>query len=230
MKRTGLRRTLLIGVLAFGALLVGATIASADHSWNGYHWPDGNLSPTVVNESAPTDVFDVPAAVQEWAALATPIQPGMASGSTGDVEVVMKRMNARWLGVARIWVGDADHIQRGRVELNQLYLNSLTLDEWDHVLCQELGHIWGLGHNPDGATGGTLDDTCMNGAEHLGDYTSPNSHDTDQLNLIYNHTDVSDGGGDDGGDGGNCPPGNPNHKNCLSAGGRWITVHVFPAP
>ncbi len=216
-------------VLLLATLLTATTVAFANNSWNGYHWSGDNLSPTVLNKSVPTEVFDVPLAVQEWAGLGTPIQPGMASGDSGDVEVIMKRMNANWLGVARIWVDGDGHIQKGRVELNQLYSNSLTLDEWDHVLCQELGQIWGLGLYPDGASGGTPDDTCMIGSQYLGQYPAPNLHDAEQLNAIYDHTDVTDGGGDDGG-GGNCPPGNPNHKNCQSANGRWITVHVFRIP
>jgi hypothetical protein len=218
-------------LLLAATLLTATTVSFADHSWANYHWQDGNLSPTVLNKSVPTDVFDVPLAVQEWADLSTPLQPVMASGGSGDVEVIMKRMNANWLGVARIWVDGDGHIQKGRVELNRIYLNSLTAVEWDHVLCQELGHIWGLGHNPDGAAGGTPDDTCMNGSQYLGQYPAPNLHDAAQLNAIYDHTDVIDEGGEDdgggGGGGGNCPPRNPN---CQFGAGQWITVDVFPIP
>ena len=228
MKRTGLRRTLLIGVLAFGALLVGATIASADHSWNGYHWPSGNLAPTVVDDTS-SSLYNVPAGVMEWANLGTPIQPALTTANKGDI-TVREAFSPFWLGLARIFVEDG-HITKGEVKLNTRLLNNYGADAADHVLCQELGHVLGLDHNPDGATGGTPDNTCMNGAEHLGDYTSPNSHDTDQLNLIYNHTDVTDGGGDDGGGGGGPPcDRNPDHPRCASGNGVWITVHVFPAP
>ena len=218
-------RKVLAAAVVIGALLAVATVASADHSWNGYHWQSGNLSPTVVDKTS-SSLFNVPAAVTEWSALGTPIQPQMASGGA-DVEVIVRRMNANWLGVARIWVDEQAHIQAGRVELNRRYLNALSADEWDHVLCQELGHIWALGHNPDGVTGGTPDDTCMNGASHLGEYTSPNGHDADQLNAIYNHTDTT-GGGDDGGGGPDCEK-NSNAKKCRSGNGSWITVHIFPA-
>lgn len=211
--------------IALGAMLTLAASATADHSWNGYHWPDNNLAPTVVDKTS-SSLFDVPAAVAEWRDLGTPIAPQMTSGN-GDVDVVVKRMNANWLGVARISVDGAGHIQAGRVELNRLYLNSLTFDEWDHVVCQELGHIWGLHHNFDGAEGGTPDDTCMNSSLYLGDYPAPNIHDAEQLNAIYGHTDDLGGGDDDSGDGGACPPGNPNHPKCNASAASWITLHVF---
>ena len=218
-------KKILVAAVALAVLLTAVTVASADHSWNGYHWSSDNLSPTVVDKTS-GQIFQVPDAVQEWAALGTPIQPD--SGNTGEVEVVIKRMNANWLGVARIWVDEQDHIQKGRVELNRLYLNSLTANEWDHVLCQELGHIWGLHHNFDGATGGTPDDTCMNSSIHLGDFTSPNGHDTEQLNDIYAHTDTT--GTDTTDNGGPDCNKNTNAKQCRSGNGAWITVHVFRAP
>jgi hypothetical protein len=219
-------KKVLAATVALAVLLTAVSVASASHSWNGYHWPSDNLSPTVVDKTPGQD-FQVPTAVQEWANLGTPIQP--SSGNTGEVEVVVKRMNANWLGVARIWVDEQDHIQKGRVELNRLYLNSLTANEWDHVLCQELGHIWGLNHNFDGPTDGTPDDTCMNSSIHLGEFTSPNGHDTEQLKIIYDgHTDDT-GSTDEGSGGPDCNK-NTNAKQCRSGNGAWITVDIFPLP
>jgi hypothetical protein len=217
--------------IAVGVMLTLVATASADHAWNNYHWSSDNLAPTVVDKTSSGSAFDIPAAVAEWRDLGTPIAPVMASSGKGDVDVVVKRMNANWLGVARISVDSAGHIQAGKVELNRLYLNSLTFDEWDHVVCQELGHIWALDHNFDGPSGGAPDDTCMNSSLYLGDYPAPNSHDAEQLNAIYDHTDAVDGGGDGGGGGGGggggCPPGNPNHPKCNASAGSWITIHVF---
>lgn len=215
-------KKLLALTIAVVAVLTLVATASADHAWNGYHWPSDNLGPTVVDKTS-SSLFDVPSAVAEWRDLGTPIAPQMTSGK-GDVSVVVKRMNANWLGVARISVDSAGHIQAGRVELNRLYLNSLTFDEWDHVVCQELGHIWGLHHNFDGPSGGTPDDTCMNSSLHLGEYPAPNIHDAEQLGLIYGHTDAAPVvDGDDG-----CPPGKPNHPKCNASANSWITIHVFP--
>ena len=223
MKLLRLPRTILFGALAFGVLLFGATVASADHSWNNYHFPSYNLSPTVVDDTS-SSLYNVPAGVLEWSALGTDIQPTLTTASKGDI-TVKEAFSPFWLGQARIFI-DGDHITKAEVKLNTRLLNSYGAAAADHVLCQEIGHVLGLGHNRDG-------DTCMNDWAVLGSQTSPNIHDTAQLNLIYGHTDdgateEEDGGG--GGGGGGCPPGNPNHKNCRSATGRWIVVHVFPIP
>ena len=228
MKRLRLPRTILFGAFAIGVLLFGATVASADHSWNNYHFPSYNLSPTVV-DSTSSSLYKVPLAVEEWFNLGTDIQPVITTASKGDI-TVKEAFSPFWLGLARVFL-DGDHITKAEVKLNTRLLNSYGEAAADHVLCQELGHVLGLDHNRDGDDGGLPDDSCMNDQTTLGLYTNPNSHDTDQLNLIYDgHVDIDpDDGGDTGG-GGNCPPGNPNHKNCQNATGRWIVVHVFPIP
>ncbi|MCH8949145.1 MAG: hypothetical protein IIB87_02050 [Chloroflexi bacterium] len=228
MKRLRLPRTILFGALAIGVLLFGATVASADHSWNNYHFPSYNLSPTVV-DSTSSSLYKVPLAVEEWFNLGTDIQPVITTASKGDI-TVKEAFSPFWLGLARVFL-DGDHITKAEVKLNTRLLNSYGAAAADQVLCQELGHVLGLDHNRDGDDGGSPDDTCMNDQTTIGSYTSPNSHDTAQLDLIYDgHADLDpDDGGDTGG-GGNCPPGNPNHKNCQNATGRWIVVHVFPIP
>ena len=228
-----LQRKALIPVIVVGAFLIVATAAFANHPWNGYHFPSDNLSPTVADKTR-SSLYNVPAAVQEWADLGTPIQPTTATGKKGDI-TVSEAFSLEWLGLAQIWVEDG-HITKGQVKLNTQSLAFYEANGFpgiaDHALCQELGHIWGLDHNRDGPSGGTPDNTCMNDEAFPGSETSPNQHDTDQLNLIYNHTDDTDGeaGGGNGGGGGGCPPGNPNHPKCNTTTGVWITVHVFPFP
>ncbi len=226
MKLLRVPRAILFGALAIGVLLFGATVASADHSWNDYHFPSYNLSPTVVDDTS-SSLYYVEDAVLEWSVLPTNINPTLTTASKGDI-TVKEAFSPFWLGLARIFI-DGDHITKGEVKLNTRLLNSYGEAAADHVLCQELGHVLGLNHNRDGVTGGSPDTTCMNDQTTLGLYTSPNSHDTDQLNLIYDgHVDPApDDGGDTGPGGGNCPPRNPN---CQNATGRWIVVHVFPIP
>jgi len=220
----------ILSVLAL-VMLLTAGVASADNKWNGYHWSSDNLSPTVVDNTgepiSDTDepIFNVPAAVTEWAA-GTGIQP--TSGSSGAVEVVVTKVRPHYLGVARIWVDEYDHIGKGRVELNQRYLNSLTFDEWDHVLCQELGHIWALAHSDV-----VNDPSCMRGSDVLGSYTSPSDHDKVTLTAIYtDHADTSppdDGGSSGGGDCDRNPAGKCRGSS-NSSSGRWVTIHEFLAP
>ena len=233
MKLLRLPRTILFGAFAIGVLLFGATVASADHSWNNYHFPTYNLSLTVADDTS-SELYDVTSAVAEWSGRGTD-SPTMIvdANSKGDI-TVKEAFSPFWLGQARIFI-DGGHITKGEVKLNTRLLDSYEVQypgASDHVLCQELGHVLGLGHNRDGDPGGLPDDSCMNDQGHLGEYTEPNDHDTEQLNAIYDGHDgidpdgaEDDGGG--GGGGGNCRGRNPN---CQSATGRWVVVHVFPIP
>ena len=115
-----------------------------------------------------------------------------------------------WLGLAQIWIS-GDHIVPGVVTLNDSYFDTPTYDtpEWRQmVTCQEIGHIFGLGHQDEDFDNLPLG-TCM-------DYTSdptpnqhPNQHDKDMLGTIYAYLDsvntykLTDEGGDDGGKGNN---------------------------
>ena len=219
----------ILSVLAV-VMVLTAGVASATNKWNGYHWESNNLALTVVDNTNAPGVFDVVDAVAEWAGLGTDIQPEMALGSSGDVEVVAIRIRPHYLGLARIWVDEFGHIGKGRVELNSRYLNSLTFDEWDHVLCQELGHIWGLGHD-------NVEEGCMASSSFLGlpGYTSPSDHDKVTLNDIYNdHAEPTpDVTTED-------PPPEDCDRNragkCKgssgsnSINGRWVTIHEFLVP
>lgn len=215
-------RKLIVGIVAAVTLAGIATVGWADHSWNGYHWRSDNLAPTVANNASPR-LYDVPAGVTEWAALGTPIQPTLVAGTKGNITVT-EAFSPFWLGLARIFVEDG-HITKGEVKLNTRLLESYGPAAADHVLCQELGHVLGLDHNRQEL------DTCMNDKALLGSATSPNAHDAEQLNLIYDHADAVDGGGDGGGNGGGPPcDKNPDHPNCQSGNGVWITIHAFPVP
>ena len=233
MLRRPMYRKVMAAIIFTGLLLVAATAASADHSWNGYHWAgDGaTVSPTVADNTTAA-LYDVPAGVVEWASLGTRIQPTLTPGKKGNIKVT-EASSPFWLGLARIFLDEEGHITKGEVKLNTSALAYYEVNGYpgiaDHVLCQELGHVLGLGHNRDGVSGGSPDDSCMNDQGHLGDYTAPNSHDTDQLAAIYGHTDVVASDDDSGGGGPPCSK-NPGHPNCVPQNGQWITVHVFPIP
>ena len=125
------------------------------------------------------------------------------------------------------------HITKGKVTLNTTFLSQYGAFAADHVLCQELGHIWGLGHQ-------LVLNSCMNNmatAETEEEWLrqlnaagsdSPNAHDTEQLIAIYDAHSLTEAGGGGGGHGGgpNKCTGGP--KKCSQ--GRWVTVHVFPVP
>jgi hypothetical protein len=218
-------KKILAVTVALAALLTAVTVASADHSWSVYHWSSDNLSPTVVDKTS-SSLYNVPLGVAEWANLGTPIQPIPTDANKGNI-TVREAFSQSWLGLARIFIDENGHITKGEVKLNTQYLDYYEANGYlgiaDHVLCQEIGHVLGLGHNR------TQDDTCMNDQAFEGfDLTSPNNHDIEQLNAIYNHTDAAPSGSTDEG-GPDCSK-NAKAKQCRSGNGFWITVHVFTLP
>ena len=93
-----------------------------------------------------------------------------------------------WLGLASINVSGG-HITRGSSKMNDSYFNSASYNETarQHVMCQEIGHDFGLDHQDE--SGADLN-TCMDYANAL-DNPSPNQHDYAQVEAIYAHTDSS---------------------------------------
>ena len=224
MRRSRIFKLLMLGALVAG-LLVAVAAVSAFHPWNGYHWKGDNLTPKVADRTS-SSLYDVPAAVNEWAALATPIQPRTGKGKNGNV-VAAEGYSPDWLGLAQIYVDADGHISKGRVILNTILLGPYGPFVADHVACQEFGHVWGLEHNR------IETNTCMNDAgnattpaEWLAILNapgsdSPNQHDIDQLNTIYAHS-LTEAGGDG-------KPKPCKGKKCSSTSG-WVTVHVFAVP
>jgi hypothetical protein len=199
---------------AFAALMflaLGAGV-SADHAWGNYHWPysGGELGLKLGdNVDSRWDGY-LTQARDDWnvsAVLATTVDVGQAKGNCRPPDGRTEVCNASygqngWLGLAQIWVS-GDHIVKAAVKLNDSYHDYTPYDQagWrDLVMCQEVGHIFGLDHQDENFENTNLG-TCM-------DYTSnpdgplanrqPNSHDYEQLTLIYNHNDGGSGGGSGG--------------------------------
>ena len=153
------------------------------HSWGGYHWNSSNLNVAVYNKVTNT-LYNVPAATSEWSDLGTPVQFTMTTNSAVAKVTVLEGFNPRWLGLATIWLDSSGHIVKGEVKLNTRLLKKYSPLVADHVLCQELGHTLGLDHNHDDMN------TCMNDLTAVSNPAPyPNAHDTEELNLIYNHVD-----------------------------------------
>jgi hypothetical protein len=193
-----------IALLAVVIAIAFQTSSSANHSWNGYHWAR-TANPFTVelrdNVSANWD-DSLTHASADWTTstvLDTRIVEGgvtkrTCKATSGRVEVCNAAYGFNgWLGVAQIWVSGS-HITQGTVKLNDSYFNSGTYNtpSWRQmVMCQEVGHTFGLDHQDENFNNGNLG-TCM-------DYTSnpdgppsniaPNSHDYAQLVTIYSHLD-----------------------------------------
>lgn len=190
-------------VFAFAVTIV--PVASASHSWGSpaYHWPATSLPLTLnlgnnlgsdwaVSEYGGSYLDNVHADWSASAVLDTTIVTGAnlrrCGAVSGRIEVCSDTYGANgWLGVASIWLSGS-HIAKATVKMNDTYFNSspYATKEWRRsVLCQEVGHTFGLGHQSEDWNVNT--GSCM-------DYykvpnIAPNVHDYAQLGLIYNHSD-----------------------------------------
>lgn len=197
--------TVLVAVAALCAM--AAAPASANHSWGGYHWartanpfglkvgdnvtPDWDGHRTTANSdwnaSADMDIVNVAGTSNK-----------RCSMTTGTVQVCNgKYGNNGWLGLASINLTGGTHITQGSAKLNDTYFSSASYNnpnEKLHVMCQEVGHTFGLGHTSED---GSSQNTCMDYFSNTGvnatstASTHPNQHDFDQLTSIYGHADPS---------------------------------------
>ncbi len=214
----------------------------AEHSWGDYHWARTDASIafdlTVVNST--TDDWDnlVSYAMTDWTASSAVNLIEDTGGSTssrvrrkckgpeGKIRICNLAYGFNgWLGIAGISIDPNGHITTGYTKLNDSYLNNSAYFGWrQSVACQELGHNLGLDHQDETFDNVTLE-SCMDYQDPP--YASPNNHDYDQLESIYDHEDsydsfVSDGGNDGGGTGCNAPPGKGCNKSGLPQNNRDI--------
>ena len=206
MSRIKSSRSLLVVVVAAIALAAFPAVAGATHSWGGYHWArtsnpitlklgdnvSGLWDGMLVNASSDWSQSDV----LDTTIVAGGTRPKICRPTTGRVEVCSARYgNTGWLGVAQIWITNSVHIVKGTVKNNNYYFGSSSYPynntaEMQHVICQEIGHIFGLDHQ---STNGTSLNTCMDyyhntsASDTLS--THPNAHDYEELGIIYSHLD-----------------------------------------
>lgn len=190
-------------ILILGSLVVLVAVPStvdANHSWNGYHWARTSNPFTVRVIDSMTSNWDdnLGVAISDWNAssvLNVTKESGNDTSSTRKrcrpVSGKVRACNANygnngWLGLAQIWV-NGKHIVQAVTKANDSYLASSSYSETNrqHVLCQEIGHDWGLDHQDE--SGADLN-TCMDYSSRL-DNPHPNNHDYQQLEAIYAHLD-----------------------------------------
>lgn len=183
---------------AAGILAFAAGPARATHSWGSYHWArtanpftlklgdnvsgawDGHLSTSSTDWTKAT--------IMDTTIVAGGTNPRQCRPMSGRVEVCNAKYGFNgWLGLAQIWISGS-HIVQGVAKMNDSYFNTSSYNDPNarlHVMCQEVGHTFGLNHQPAGS------DSCMNDRDRLFDPAAahPNQHDYDQLGTIYAHTD-----------------------------------------
>lgn len=204
MKANRVSRRLAVSAMAVFA--VWGTFQSdvfATHSWSDYHWARTSNPFTVklVRHLTTTwqPYLDLASAAWTTASkLNTTILIGANDSTTrqacptvsGQVAVCNFPYGATgWTGLATIWFDGNHHIIQATTKMNDSY--GFSPGSRQLVMCQEVGHTFGLGHQ-DETFGNTNLGSCM-------DYTSLpfgppnnlalNAHDHTQLNLIYTHLD-----------------------------------------
>jgi hypothetical protein len=198
-------------VAAMYAVLMLPTVSLATHSWGGYHWARTSNPFTVQLGDTLTSNWEsyLATSIVDWnksAVLETVMVPGngtvarKCSPKSGKVEICNEKYGQNgWVGIASVWTNGL-HIVQGTVKMNETYyaMAKYNTPAWRNmVLCQEIGHTFGLAHQDEGFSNLNLG-TCMdytNNVEGGGtngdlDNQHPNQHDYDMLVSIYNHNDT----------------------------------------
>ena len=203
MKARSLRRFLVVPLILL-ALLAPASTAGATHSWGGYHW-GRTANPFVVrlgdNVSSAWDSY-LRAASSDWSqstVLDTSVVAGQSwaascSARSGRAEICNWTYGANgWLGLATVWANSTKHITQATVKMNDTYFTTAKYNTaaWRQlVMCQEVGHVFGLSHQDENYTNANLG-TCMDYTNNPSTNLHPNSHDFAMLASIYNHRDAT---------------------------------------
>ena len=174
-----------VAALAAVSAVVLVVPASANHSWQGYHWQKGSGPVTVEvgdNVTAAWDTYlrqamdggpnSVGGTGDGWndvtGIIASPIRAGRTNPRNckavpGTIQVCNSAYgNTSWLGIASIWLSNG-HITQGTTKLNDTHFNTAKYNTpaWRRlVTCQEIGHDYGLGHTNE-IFNNTNDGTCM---------------------------------------------------------------------
>lgn len=190
----------LVVVSFIGAL---TSEVSANHSWGSYHWAR-TANPLTLklgdNLASAWDAY-LSTASTDWtvsSVLNTTIVTGLSNPKNckptlGRVEVCNSKYGKNgWLGIAQIWVSGS-HITQAITKMNDTYFSTRTYNtpEWKQfVVCQEVGHIFGLDHQDENFSNANLN-TCMDYTNSPSSNQHPNQHDYDQLEIIYAHLDAT---------------------------------------
>jgi hypothetical protein len=193
----------LVAVLAFQAS------PSANHRWRRYHWArTANPFTIDLGKNLSTSWASyLTSASGDWS-LSEVLNTSVVTGRTnaaqcnptsGRVEVCNAAYGTNgWLGVAQVWISGGQHIVQGTVKVNDTYFSSgkYNTAAWrQFVMCQEVGHTFGLDHQDENFNNVNLG-TCM-------DYTNdpdgslqgelsnlhPDTHDYEELGIMYSHLD-----------------------------------------
>ena len=171
-----IRRFLIAGLMVGASLLTVSDVVHANHAWGNYHWArtanpftlklGDNMSaawkPLLSQTSSD---WNSPALVGSTSPLITAIVAGTANKQCRMVAGTTQVCNGSygrngWLGLATINISGS-HITQGSAKMNDTYFSTATYNnpnEKLHVVCQEVAHTYGLGHQSED---GSSQNSCM---------------------------------------------------------------------
>ena len=204
------RRWLVGGLAVCASLFAVSTVVQASHAWGNYHWArtanpftlklgDNMTSSWKPLLSQASSDWNSPQLVGKTSPVITAIVAGSSNKQCRMVAGTTQVCNGSygrngWLGLASINIS-GDHITQGSAKMNDTYFSTATYNnpnEKLHVVCQEVAHTFGLGHQSED---GSSQNSCMDYFSNTGANatstlsTRPNGHDFEQLNAIYAHLD-----------------------------------------
>ena len=192
----------LIVTIAMLIVIGFAAHSFADHSWGNYHWArtSNPFTLKVGDNVSPAWDSHFNAAIGDWNGSSVLNLQAVSGGSkgkncrptVGQIEVCNATYgNNGWLGIAQIWITGGNHITQAITKLNDTYFNSATYNTpaWrQFVMCQEVGHDFGLDHQDEAFDNPNLG-SCMDYTSNPSTNQWPNAHDFEQLEIIYEHLD-----------------------------------------
>lgn len=202
---------IVIVLAAFFALAIFPIKSYANHSWNNYHWARSSNPFTlkVVDSTTSGWLSSQNTAIADWtksSVMNLVLEQGSeTSSSRRNCSMIAGKIHScnytygsnGWLGLASINITGSVHITQGSSKMNDTYFNTSSYNnpnERLHVMCQEIGHTFGLGHtSEDGSSQNTCMDYFSNTGANAGNTVSthPNQHDYDMLASIYAHLDTT---------------------------------------
>jgi hypothetical protein len=196
--------SLLASFAVFLVLTALPASSIASHSWGNYHWARQTNEFTLsLGDNVSTEwTTHLWTASSEWSksgVLNTVVvvpggtKPKPCKPTAGRVEVCNAGYGFNgWLGIAQIWI-NGSHITQGITKVNDSYFNTAKYNTpaWRNlVICQEIGHTFGLDHQDENFSNANLG-TCMDYTNNPETNQKPNAHDYQQLQTIYSHLDAT---------------------------------------
>src|SRR5215217_8548538 len=186
------------------ALVAYSPAAQAHHSLGKYHWARTSNPFTLQlddNVSNPWDTY-LTTTSSDWSqsnqssVLRTTVNVSAPSNPTCSptsrkIEVCNAAYGTNgWLGLAQIWISSRSHITAGTTKVNDTYFNTAKYNTpaWRQmVMCQEVGHTFGLDHQDENFNNINLG-TCMDYTNDPSTNQHPNQGDYDELLCVYDPT------------------------------------------